>query len=157
MDRRGFLRALAAAGGVAVAGKYLALSDDALAAVSPAELEETQPIVVEIGRYESTRFVETFDPQREYGMAVPYLGNVSDADYAFIRRVLLDSARETLPPGAPYELRRAVPDNYGRSHRFAWYYNPYIKHDPSFRACSLSEAQFDPERGYYLLERGRIV
>ena len=43
----------------------------------------------------------------------------------WIEAMLIADAREILPVGTPFEIRRKTPGGYGRPQCMAWYYSPY--------------------------------
>lgn len=162
MNRRGFLKALAGAGGAVVAGKYLALADETLAKVGLEGLEggylltdeEAAALEGEIGHFENFRFIES----HEYGRVLPYHGSMNGGDLPFVRKVLRADARTVLPRGTPYELIAKLPGDYGRDKAIAWFYSPSIRGKPrlSLAPHLFDHGRLDQARGLFVLERGVI-
>ena len=75
-----------------------------------------------------------------------------DFDEADVIAALHAAARERLPPGTRYELRKKTPSNYGRTKGIAWYRHVLMDREPTWDAVPPT---FINEGGYYLM--GRFV
>lgn len=65
---------------------------------------------------------------------------------------LIEDARETLPPGTPFEIRRSMSTDYGRTGHLGWIASPGMKHD-SFVRHPVDSLAFHPENGCWEVAR----
>lgn len=122
MNRRDFLK-LSASLGIAV--------------MLPAGLLDYEKAV------EHRKFTD-FDSTREYGRMILFYGGKVPSEFIDkSKEMLMADARECLPAGTVFELRRKVPTHYGMDHGFAWYYSPKLKATPI-------RTGFDSEIGCFL-------
>ena len=104
MDRRGFLRALAAV----------------LAVPVVARIVNEQPIQ-NADQVEFVSYAHEFDPAKEYGMAIyAEMG----APIEVVKAQIISDARKYLPKGTVFEVVDGGPIDYGRTHAIAWHYRP---------------------------------
>ena len=96
----------------AVVTPYLKLSDEELATLP------YSPVI------DHARINATFSEAHEYGNAISYGRDTVFDDLLFARKLLLEDAQKTIPPGYFVEIRRCMPAYYGFSNGMAWYYSP---------------------------------
>lgn len=74
--------------------------------------------------YRSARLSDPSERLRDVRETGPLeLWGAISVDEHEVREFLHADAEQSLKPGQRYELRRKIPDNYGRSHGMAWYRN----------------------------------
>lgn len=110
MDRRAFLQAIAAG--------FASVALPA-AAFAPGTVHE--------GSAEQINEWAKFDASREYGRAISVHGRVGEDAVEKTVSILLDDAREFLPPGTKFVVLDGGPEDYGQVQRFAWYYCPVYR------------------------------
>lgn len=69
-----------------------------------------------------------FNPDDDYGLAIPYIGKYKDLNEEHLAIKLLHlSAQKVLPPKCYYEIRFLIPQKYGMAKQIAWYTAPKIE------------------------------
>ena len=118
MDRRAFLKGLAAALAAPIAAKIAVSGSSEIAAVGP----EKTLFSGSIGRYEGF----TFYPQKEYGNEVLVLvrGLRVSEMVEKAKEILMDDARRNLPKGTRFSVIDGGEQDYGNAHSLAWFYSP---------------------------------
>lgn len=81
-------------------------------------------------------------------------GFFRDLDERQVTTNLRWDAEQTLPPSTRYEIRQALPWNYGRSKARAWYSTPTMELEPLWiEPGEEREPAYMPEGGYFLVGR----
>jgi len=91
-----------------------------------------------------------FNPSLVYGQGieVPTL-DLNNPSTKLCLRKLIVNLKKILPRGTPFEIRAAIPGNYGRYNAIAWYYCPGME-NKQFRN---KQWKYDPIEGVYVLGR----
>lgn len=148
MDRREFLKICF--GATAAAGVSMPLVDSVLRELGP----------IPIGVPSSPK--SAFDHTREYGSAIKwsrvFVEEKSDISgfYRGLQEFLVEKARIVLPKGTRFELRRAIPLDFGRTEALAWYSqhtSMFADRDWHEGVNPFGEEPYDPKAGFYLSAR----
>lgn len=71
-------------------------------------------------------------------------------DEAEVRAFLMADAEQCLEPGTRYQIRKKIPEFYGRTHGMAWYRNAAMDKAETWGRVP-PKPEFTAEGGYYLL------
>ena len=136
MDRRSFLRLLAAA------------------VIAPALPAEAGMVPVSVGDVVVGYVPASPDSRGELGHTIEYrIGAIPVAERAAFQeglaRELVTMARAALPQGQRFDIRARIPRDYGRSHGIAWYTNATMQSDPEWMPADIRPGVYLPSEGYY--------
>lgn len=90
----------------------------------------------------------------EYGEScVWYSQREIEAGFDFIgctKEKLIGFANCELPAGTRFEIRRTLPEDYGRRHEMAWYSSSPMQEREEFEIGDIDPPVYDPALGLYL-------
>lgn len=91
----------------------------------------------------------------EAGETMQYHCNVDSDEFRQIRQWMIERASTQLPENTPFELRVAIPENFGRDKFISWYYSDFFD-DQEWKVSSHDcHLQFNNENGCF--NAGRYI